>query len=709
MSERRRRLLGRKSRYVLLGVGVLLSGLLSMSFMLSGTGIEDAEATAETRAEQFADAFLFTELTPDLLARDLMGTPYRDLLISVQAGILSDHRVVRLRIWKAGGDLIFSTAQRDKVDEFFARENAEIARASQGEIVSTPTGPRVPPLDGLDGSDEKLYQTYVPLELDGAVVPYAVAQIDQRYASIEDAANRVWRLVQMFLILALVGYAGVAAISLRQSPGAEPATADQPRQPRRSREERKRRDEEARALSSEHAERQAGMGQRIAQAGPRIREMAPEKASEMAPEKAPQGVRKRLEETELQLRAEQAEREQFAGEVQRLRAALAEKEAELALEREGSASDSGDAKRVAELEAALKDAERRAAEAPAAAKREKAAKADTEMRKAWLEIEDLKLRLAEAERSTGGLGAARAATDVSKKEIAQAKATVEEANAAAAQADASVEAAREEAEEAKGIAARANAAAEEAKAVAAEARAEARRAKEEAAALAAEAEDGRAELARAVFEAERLQNELERRGADVERFREELEEAAAQLSRVTSERDAAATHAADEVRSADAVKASAKRGSPDLASLQTRIEEMESQRRSDVSELQMAQQSLANTQFELMEATRKLKSAEERLASEGGDEPAEGKRATRRPRSELGLLRHPEPSRESEPAGDLEPAADEMSAFHPAESQIETPPHLPPDEVTEEDLAGLSLRERLARAAAARHRTGPSS
>ena len=684
MSERRRRLVGKKSRFVLLGVGVLLSGLLAMSFMLSGTGIEDAEATAETRAEQFAEAFLFTELTPDLLTRDIMGTPYRDLLISVQAGILSDHRVARLRIWKAGGDLIFSTAQRDKVDEFFARENPEITRAAQGETVSTATGHRVPPVDGLEGADEKLYQTYVPLEIDGAVAPYAVVQIDQRYASIEDAANRVWRLVQMFLILALVGFAGVSVISLRQSPGAEPASAD--RQPRRSRQERKQRDEEARELSAEHAERQAGMGQRIAQAGPRIKEMAPEKAREMGPEKVPQGVRKRLEETELQLRAEQAEREQFAGEVQRLRAALAEKEAELALEREGPSADSIGARRIAELEAALKDAERRATEVPAVAKREKAAKADTELREAQLEIEDLKLRLAEAERTTEGLGAT-----------------------AAAQAGASVEAAREEADEAKGIAARANAAAEEAKAVAAEARAEARRAKEEAAALAAEAEEGKAELARAVFEAERLQNELERRGADVERLRDDLEGAVAQVSRATADREAA-TQAAGEAREADPEKATAaKRGAPDLDSLLARIEQMESQRRSDVSELQVAQQSLANTQFELMEATRKLKSAEERLSGEGGDEPAEEKRPPRRPRTERGLLRHPEPSRESEPVRDEEPTEEEMAVFRPAESAIDPPSDLPPDEESEEDLAGLSLRERLARAAAARHRTGPSS
>jgi len=436
--------------------------------------------------------------------------------------------------------------------------------------------------------------------------------------------------------------------------------------------------------------------------------MAPEKAREMGPEKVPQGVRKRLEETELQLRAEQAEREQFAGEVQRLRAALAEKEAELALEREGPSADSRGDKRIAELEAALKDAERRATEVPAAAKREKTAKADTELRKAQLEIEDLKLRLAEAERPTEGSGAARAAKDESKKELAQAKAAAQAANAAAAQAGASVEAAKEEAEEARGIAARANAAAEEAKAVAAEARAEARRAKEEAAGLTAEAEESKAELARAVFEAERLQNELERRGADVVRLRDDLEGAVAQVSRATADREAA-TQAEGEAREADAVKATAaKRGAPDLDSLLARIEQMESQRRSDVSELQVAQQSLANTQFELMEATRKLKAAEERLAGEGGDEPAEEKRPPRRPRTERGLLRHPEPSREPEPVRDAAPTEEEMAVFHPAESAIDRPSDLPPDEETEEDLAGLSLRERLARAAAARHRTGPS-
>jgi hypothetical protein len=53
------------------------------------------------------------------------------------------------------------------------------------------------------------------------------------------------------------------------------------------------------------------------------------------------------------------------------------------------------------------------------------------------------------------------------------------------------------------------------------------------------------------------------------------------------------------------------------------------------------------------------------------------------------------------------PADEEMAVFRPAESPIDPPSDLPPED-KEEDLAGLSLRERLARAAAARHRTGPS-
>jgi hypothetical protein len=121
---------------------------------------------------------------------------------------------------------------------------------------------------------------------------------------------------------------------------------------------------------------------------------------------------------------------------------------------------------------------------------------------------------------------------------------------------------------------------------------------------------------------------------------------------------------------------------------------MENQRREEIVELQRSQEALANTQAELMDSTRKLRAAEDRVrelesatgvASSRGVpvyEPSEAEEAP----SERPGRRPPvaEPAPEPEPveaARDEEPEAEEM-----------------PEEA-------LSLRERLARAAAARHRT----
>lgn len=666
MSERRRRLVGRKSRYVLLGVALAMVGLLAMSFLLSDTGIEEAEANAEARAVRYAEEFLFDELTPDLASRDIVGSSYRDLLLLVQAGVLSDDRVVRVRIWKAGGDLVFSTAQRDRIEDYVAIDHPQIVQASTG-VTASVAGPKFEPKGGLEGSDELLYATFVPLRLQGDdVSPFGVVEIDQRYSAIEEAAKRIWRLVQMFLILALVGFAGVSAIALRTTPGAEPAPS---RPPRPARHERRRLDEEATTPSSEDA--------------------VP--SSEHA---ALEAVRKRLGELELKLRAEEAEREQFAGEIQLLRAALAEKEAELARrahegEAAASQAETARSRRIAELESALAEAERRSSEADerraaaatterrtaeetaATARDEGRKKANAEAKKAQLEAKELRLKLAEAEAANAGLATAIAAS-------------------------------------------------EEAKAAAEEAKAEARRAKEEAAAVAADSEETKLELARAMLDVDRLQEELERAAAETDRWR-----ARASATPGTDDGGTAATvetgdgDANAQGRDADT--------SGDLAALEARIAEMESHRRSDVEELQRAQASLANTQFELIEATRKLKQSQERIRElEGGVVPASAPRpeaaaprSERRPRrSDRDESAPADVTRQAEDETPLEvpsvasvPSLSRATGSRPEGSAQGAPGGEEPEaEQEDEDEAGLSLRERLTRAAAARHRgPGPSS
>lgn len=622
MSESPERVPGRRTRFFLLGLGIALVGLLALSFAMSGSGLDETEAEAQARAERYVEAFVIAEVTPEIASKDILGSAYRELLIGVQAGILSDHRVVRIRIWKAGGDLIFSTAQRDNIEEYVAVDHPQIGRATTGETVSIATEAAVRPQPGLAGSDDRMFQTFVPLRLEDGVGPFPVAEVDQRYSAIQEAATRIWRLVQLFLILALVGFAGVLVITRRSSPRVEPALrhasheaapqhVSREAEPPVSRRERRRRRAQQHAASDQSAPAAATGRDRAAQArGP----------DEATPPAVPAEIRRRLEELDLKLRAEEAEREQVAGENRRLRAALAEKEAELVSARDASTS-------VHEAERPDRDAE---------------------------------------------LEAARAS-------------------------------------------------AEEARSATEEAKAEARRAKEEVAAAAAEVEATAAELARTRKEVERLRLELDRAAVEVERRKAGLEKATQRTDTRRQKRSRASEAASDGGAEADPSTA--------VAELRARVAEMEAQRRVEVVELQKAQESLANTQFELMEATRKRKAAEERLRTlESGETTAPARPAPGAVASE----RSPEPTSEPVPPEaivDLEAAEvgggaarrpRETPVRHPASASGSRGEHDPGDDdpAADESVADpddetggdLSLRARLARAAAARHRgPGPTA
>jgi hypothetical protein len=180
----------------------LLVALLATVFLSRGS-IDDAEAQAQTRAVDWANTVLFDALTPEQVTEPILGPDYRELLITVQAGILSDDRAARVRIWNTGGELIFSDDQRDKIGEFVAQDNPQIEAALAGDTVSVPTDTSVAPKSGLAGSDERLFQTFVPLRLVNQLGVSGVVQIDQRYSVIEAAASDVWQTVRLSLVIAL--------------------------------------------------------------------------------------------------------------------------------------------------------------------------------------------------------------------------------------------------------------------------------------------------------------------------------------------------------------------------------------------------------------------------------------------------------------------------------------------------------------------------
>jgi hypothetical protein len=753
---------------------VLLVALLATVFLSRGT-VDDAEAEAEARAVDWANTTLFDAVTPEEVAAPILGPDYRELLIIVQAGILSDDRAVRMRLWNPDGTLVFSTDQRDKIDEFIAVDNPQIEAALAGETVSLPTQTIVAPKSGLAGTDEKLFQTFVPLRLEDQLGVSGVAQIDQEYAAIEAEASDTWQTVRLVLVLALTVAVGAFLFTLRRRPaeeaigaGGEAVTAPT-RQDRKALEratkaegdlaaavERAEKAEaalaeadgtmsEVTARLQELEERAVRSEERAANAEAALHDAALAATGGEAPRRGVPGVGAiglgiASAELSAKLDAAEAEREELAGEVGRLRAALAEREAELALAHQGAVAGDEAAEletarhlaaereqraieldqrlveamrevgeerdRIAQLEGRLREAEATAAAAAATAalvptEGTGEAPAAGELRAAQLQLNELQTKLADAEDRLADAEArlAEKATAMPDLEAAHERTTkeLEAARAELAKADAELTTAREalaaKDEGAASVkAAEAGAAALgaelaemeiamrdlEVRAGQAEERAttaEARVAELESgsAQTVARVEDLEAVRAEGAAELERVRTEG---AAELERVRTE---SAAELERVRAE-------SAAELERVRAETATAPVGEGDVEGLRARIAELEDARRRDVAELQRAQETLANTQFEATQARKRAKELEEQLQRAGTTPATPVPEYVPEPETSFSArLAHLVREHEEPPGTGAAPAATEA----PAEEE------------------GLSLRERLARAAAARHRLGP--
>ena len=677
----------RDSRLLWGGLVALLLVALIATFFLSTGAVSDAEAEAARRAEDYTNTVLFNNLTPELVSEPILGPDYRDLIIAVQAGILSDDRVARVRIWTNDGLLVFSTDQRDKQGEYTAADNAQIQAAAGGTTVSLPTQATVAPRSGLAGSDEKLYQTFVPLRLLNQLGISGVSQIDQHYSAIEADANAVWQPLQIGLIAALVIVAALFVVSLRKKPA--PARV------------------EAAAGTAVASPSSAGDAEwqdrvRLAEEEARAAQLRADKAEELLA---------RAEERAARAEAvvKDGQTEQATGEVQRLRSALAERDAQLALAQEAGTSGEEETAKVLEL---VEEQKAKAAEAEALA---------TQAAKVAVEAEQ---RAAEAESKLGAVEAARIAAEA---------AVVTAASGEEAKTSKALRAAQLQMNELKG-----------------------RLTETEAALSVARAKLAEREQADAALEAQRVavSKELEvakaaaskEAAAELEAVKKELVASDASLAAAEQAREALAAEL--ERTKADSAKAATAAGSADglaveVAALRTQVAELEDRRRTDVSELQRAQEALANTQVEATQAKRRTKELEERVRELESEpvpaappvpapftvaEPAGYEEVPSFSARLVSLVHQREAHAEPEPAY-VEPEIPPGPRPEPAAEPIPEPPVAAPARAPQEERAvepkpkrapaakeetepsaaegedeGLSLRTRLARAAAARHR-----
>ena len=654
----------RRSRPIWGVLTLVTAALLAASFPLSSGALRSAESDAQSKAVDYTNTVLVNALTPEELQGAILSADYRKLIIAVQGAILSDPGVARLRLWQPDGTLIFSSDQRDEIGQPVGLGNAQIESAVRGKTESLLTEARVAPKVGLAGSNEKLYETFVPLRLGGGVDVVAAAQIDQRYSVIADEAYRFWRPAQWALGSAAVLFLLLFCASLLVKPArvaageaaAAPAGWGEASERVRATEQRMGQLEEHLATSERqlHETLQANkmLEHDLDQAAETIRRLEGESRRLQVAAGATPGVAAAgaaattsaaLEAAQLtgRLKTSEEERERAAAEVQRLRAALAAKEADLAL---AQANVSSVEAASTKAEEAVRGAEERATRAEARAK-----EAEQRANEAEQRANEAEIRAKEAE-------AARAALE------AEASKTKEGREKKAA---ADLKKAKQEAE----------------KATLRVAEVEALAAEHQAKVGSLEASAKAAEEARKVVVAE------------LEKTRASHGEAQAEVTRLT---EALAAKQA-EVAQAGASAGRAEEQTAKAAEFESRVRELEDQRRRGVEDLAHAEERLGNTQVELMRATKRAKELEERLRRlEAGEAEPRGERAPEpeaEPAAVSPLARLRREVREAGRAPAEEPAQGAEEPAHGAEEPA------PVDE------AGLSLRERLARAAAARHRT----
>ncbi len=325
------------ARRVLILLVALAGALLAMSIVQRDRALEQQYEDGQERAELYAATVFRTALDPGDVATPLEDDRRDSLFAEVQAFVLTDPTVARVRLWDPEGTLLFSTDPAESPGD--TSEDLAIRTASDGSVVSRLALEQLspPPAEDAAPRPTPLFQTFAPLRIRGSADVVGAVEVEQFAAALEERADEPWWIVQAGASGATVLLALVALISvawgLRRPASPDRSRAKEDRPARRARRGAERGDADT-----------AELRERLERATARAKE-AEEAAQSFA--SSLQQVSNRLEAVERQPADER---------VEELREALRRSEAERAMLRSGRPETLVEAE-VRELRASLRDAQ----------------------------------------------------------------------------------------------------------------------------------------------------------------------------------------------------------------------------------------------------------------------------------------------------------------------------------------------------------------
>ncbi|MBA3363140.1 MAG: hypothetical protein H0T07_01895 [Actinobacteria bacterium] len=227
------------ARRVLILLVALAGALLAMSIVQRDRALEQQYEDGQERAELYAATVFRTALDPVDVTTPLEGDRRDSLFAEVQAFVLTDPTVARVRLWDPEGTLLFSTDPAENPGD--TSEDPAIRSASGGSVQSRlalePLSP--PPAEDRAREATPLFQTFAPLRIRGSADAVGAVEIEQFAAALEERADEPWWIVQagasgVTVLLALLALISVAQ-GLRRPASHARSRAKEDRPARRTR------------------------------------------------------------------------------------------------------------------------------------------------------------------------------------------------------------------------------------------------------------------------------------------------------------------------------------------------------------------------------------------------------------------------------------------------------------------------------------------
>ena len=201
-TDRRKRDRVRLFFWIVLSVVCLVAVLVARQQQQQG--LQRKVDAAQERAVRYTHNVLGPRLDARRVGEAIERSGYDNLLADVEHDLFNDQRVVRVRVWRPDGLLVFTTDDAASIG-VESSDDADLASALHGTLVSDVRNEPVATDPSTNPVPMDLYATFIPLRASEKADVHGVVEIDNDYRLMLDATSQPWNQMQIaFGIVALL-------------------------------------------------------------------------------------------------------------------------------------------------------------------------------------------------------------------------------------------------------------------------------------------------------------------------------------------------------------------------------------------------------------------------------------------------------------------------------------------------------------------------